>query len=70
GKTHDFLKLNNAFKDILVEIEVDYESRFDLTEFTVLLTAYGQIILLHTNSSDKLHFAERLKVDWIKLITQ
>lgn len=70
GRTHDFLKSIRAFEDKLMEIEVDYESRFDLTEFTVLLTAYGQIVLLHTNSADKLHFAERLKIDWIKLITQ
>lgn len=70
GETHNFLRSIRAFKDKLMEIEVDYESRFDLTEFTVLLTSYGQIILLHTNSTDKLHFAERLKIDWIKLINQ
>ncbi|MHA2098869.1 MAG: hypothetical protein ACW99A_09290 [Candidatus Kariarchaeaceae archaeon] len=70
GETHEFLKSINAFNDKLSEIEVDYESRFDLTEFTVLLTAYGQIVLLHTNSADKLYFAERLKIEWIKLITQ
>ncbi|MCE7736414.1 MAG: hypothetical protein GPJ54_16155 [Candidatus Heimdallarchaeota archaeon] len=70
GETHDFLKSINAFGKNLSEIEIDYESRYDLTEFTVLLTAYGQMVLLHTNAADKLHFAERLKIDWIKLINQ
>ena len=69
-KTNDFLKSFRVFEDKKVEIEVDYESRDDMTEFTILLTTYGRMILLHTSSSNKLHFAERLQIEWIKLITQ
>ncbi len=69
-KTNDFLQSIRVFEDKKAEIEVDYESRDDMTEFTILLTTYGRMILLHTSSSNKLHFAERLQVEWIKLITQ
>lgn len=69
-KTDEFLRSIQVFEDKNVEIEVDYESRDKMAEFTILLTTYGRMILLHTSSSNKLHFAERLQIEWIKLITQ
>ncbi len=64
----NFLSASKMLGNKHIEFEADLESNEDFEDFSILLNAKGEVILLHTSHLDKNKMIQWILVEWTKRI--